>query len=108
MFKFGSEKTGQIAEKAKNQSDKIVEKAKNQSEKISEAAKEQSDKISETARKQSEKIAEKLEEQIAALKALVVITELDATDENAAAEHLKDVNNEFVLVTFSIYLYQHH
>ena len=97
MFKLGSEKTGKIAEKAKNQSDKIVEKAKNQSE-----------KISETARKQSEKIAGKLEEQIAALKALVVITKLDATDENAAAEHLKDVNNEFVLVTFSIYSYQHH
>ena len=108
MFKLGSEKTDKIAEKAKNQSDKIVEKAKNQSEKISEAAKEQSDKISETARKQSEKIAGKLEEQIAALKALVVITELDATDENAAAEHLKEVHNEVMLLTFSTYSYQHH
>ena len=86
MFKLGSEKTGKIAEKAKNQSEKI----------------------SETARKQTEKIAGKLEEQIAALKALVVITKLDATDENAAAEHLKEVNIDVMLVTFLTYSYKHH
>ena len=80
MFKFGADKTEKMAEKAKNQSDKIVEKAKNQSE-----------KIADTAKNQSEKIVGKLEEQIAALKALVVITKLDSTDENAAAEHLKEV-----------------